>query len=123
MPSIYPIKDENGYTLPSGSNTNVLARLEKGGYRQQSNDDLSAVLNAEYKIMDGLFVKGMIGGQLLNNRTHENRKGGYMPGTGDVENRMTEQFYRSESMTTNLMFTYNNSFGKHNVGAMAGLCL
>lgn len=120
MPSIYPIKDENGYTLPSGSNTNVLARLEKGGYRQQSNDDLSAVLNAEYKIMDGLFVKGMIGGQLLNNRTHENRKGGYMPGTGDVENRMTEQFYRSESMTTNLMFTYNNSFGKHNVGAMAG---
>lgn len=120
MPSIYPIKDENGYTLPSGSNTNVLARLEKGGYRQLSNDDLSAVLNAEYKIIDGLFLKGMIGGQLLNNRTHENRIGGYMPGTGDVENRMTEQFYRSESMTTNLMLTYNNSFGKHNIGAMAG---
>ncbi|NDV82617.1 TonB-dependent receptor [Bacteroides sp. 51] len=118
MPTIYPIKDENGYTYPSGSNTNALARLEQGGYRQASNDDLSAVFNAEYKIWDGLFLKGMVGGQLLNNRTHENRKS--IPGTGDAENRMTEQSYRTENITTNLMLTYNNSFGKHNVGAMAG---
>lgn len=120
MPSIYPIKDENGYTFPSGSNSNVLARLEQGGYRQLSNDDLSAVINAEYKIIDGLSLKGMIGGQLLNNRTHENRKAINLPGSGDVENRMTEHFYRTESLTTNLMLTYDKSFGKHNLGAMLG---
>lgn len=84
MPAIYPIVDENGaYTFPSGSNSNALARLEQGGYRQNSNDDFSATLNAELKIWDGLKLKGMIGGQLYNNRTHENRKA--IVASGDTE--------------------------------------
>ena len=121
MPSIYPIKDENGaYTYPSGSNSNALARLEQGGYRQNSNDDVSATLNAELKIWDGLKLKGMIGGQLYNNRTHENRKAIEAPASGDTENRMTEQFARSLNLTTNVMLTYDKSFGKHTVGAMVG---
>lgn len=120
MPSIYPIKDENGYTFPSGSNSNVLARLEQGGYRQYSNDDLSATFSAEFKIIDGLFLKGMVGGQLYNNRMHENRKAILIPGSGDLENRMAENFTRTENITTNLMATYDKSFGKHNVAAMIG---
>lgn len=120
MPSIYPIKDENGYTFPSGSNSNALSRLEQGGYRQYSNDDLSATLSAEFKIIDGLYLKGMVGGQLYNNRMHENRKAIDIPGSGDAENRMNENFYRTENITTNLMATYNKSFGSHNLGAMLG---
>lgn len=121
MPSIYPIKDEEGnYTYPSGSNSNALARLEKGGYRQNSNDDVAATLNAELNIWDGLKLKGMIGGQLYNNRTHENRKAINAPASGDVENRMTEQFARSLNLTTNVMLTYDKTFGKHTVGAMLG---
>ena len=120
MPSIYPIKDENGYTFPSGSNSNALARLEQGGYRQISNDDLSGVFNADFKILDGLMLRGMVGGQLLNNRTHENRKAINLPSSGDVDNSMTEQFYRTENITTNLMLTYNKSFDKHNLGGMIG---
>lgn len=121
MPSIYPIKDENGsYTFPSGSNANALARLEKGGYRKSMNDDLSATLSAELKLYDGLKLKGMIGGQLYNNRLHENRKAIDIPGSGDTENRMTENFGRTENITTNLMLTYDKTFGKHTVGAMVG---
>lgn len=120
MPSIYPIKDENGYTFPSGSNSNALARLEQGGYRKNSNDDISGTFSLEYKIWDGLAVKGMLGGQLYNNRTHENRKAINIPGSGDTENRMTESFSRTQNITANLMLTYNKTFGKHTVGAMAG---
>lgn len=121
MPSIYPIKDENGnYTLPSGSNSNALSRLEKGGYRKNMNDDLSATLSAELKLYDGLKLKGMVGGQLYNNRMHENRKAIDMPGSGDTENKMTENFGRSQNITTNLMLTYDKTFGKHTVGAMVG---
>lgn len=121
MPSIYPIKNENGEcTYPSGSNSNALARLEQGGYRQNSNDDFSATLSAELKIWDGLKLKGMIGGQLYNNRTHENRKAIEAPASGDTENRMTEQFARSLNLTTNVMLTYDKSFGKHTIGAMVG---
>lgn len=122
MPSIYPIKDENGeYTYPSGSNSNALARLEQGGYRQNSNDDLSATLNAELTIWDGLKLKGMIGGQLYNNKTHENRNAiDNNPASGDVENRMTEQFARTLNLTTNVMLTYDKKFGKHTIGGMIG---
>lgn len=120
MPSIYPIKDENGYTFPSGSNSNALSRLEQGGYRRYSNDDLSATILAELKIIDGLFLKGMIGGQLYNNRTHENRKAIDLPGSGDAENRMTESFARTENITSNVMATYDKRFGSHNLSAMAG---
>ena len=33
---------------------------------------------------------------------------------------MTEQFARSLNLTTNVMLTYDKSFGKHTVGAMVG---
>lgn len=121
MPAIYPIKDENGnYTFPSGSNSNALSRLEMGGYRKSANDDLSATLSAELKLYDGLKLKGMVGGQLYNNRLHENRKAIEIPGSGDTENRMTENFGRTQNITTNLMLTYDKTFGKHTIGAMAG---
>lgn len=121
MPSIYEIKDKDGnYMFPSGSNSNALARLERGGYRKSMNDDLSATLSAELHIWDGLKLKGMVGGQLYNNRMHENRKAIDIPGSGDTENRMTENFGRTQNITTNLMLTYDKTFGKHTVGAMVG---
>lgn len=121
MPSIYPIKNEDGsYNLPGGSNSNALARLEQGGYRKSSNDDLSATFSAEFKIFDGLKLKGMVGGQLYNNRLHENRKAIDIPGSGDTENRMAENFTRTENVTINVMLTYDKTFGKHTLGGMIG---
>ena len=44
-------------------------------------------------------------------------------GTGDTENKLTEQFYRSKNITTNLMVTYNTKIGKHSIGGLLGLSL
>lgn len=119
MPSIYPIVDENGdYTYSSGSNSNALQRLEQGGYRQNSNGDLSGVFNADWEILDGLNLSGMIGGQLYNNRMHENRKA--LENSGDQENRMTENFGRVQNLTSNVILKYEKVIDDHTFNAMAG---
>lgn len=119
MPPIYPTKDSLGkYTMPSGSNSNALARLEKGGYRQNKNDDLAATVNGEYKITTGLFLKGMIGARLTNNFMHEDRKA--IAGTGDQEYRLTENFGRTQNTIGNLMLTYDKRINDHVFDALAG---
>ncbi|KAA8478445.1 TonB-linked SusC/RagA family outer membrane protein [Arcticibacter tournemirensis] len=120
MPPIYPIKDENGdYTFPGGSNSNALARLEQGGLRESQNDDLSGILNGEFKIIDGLKLRGMIGAKLYNNRLKENRKA--IEGSGDKENRMTNSSQRIQEITSNLILSYDKKFGNHNLSALGGL--
>lgn len=119
MPSIYPIKDENGnYNYPGGSNSNALARLEQGGTRKSWNDDLSGVINAEFKIIDGLKLRGMVGAQLYYNRMKENRKA--IPGSGDQENRMTNSSQRTQNITANLILSYDKKWGNHTLSAMGG---
>lgn len=118
MPPIYPIKVNGAYNYPSGSNGNSLARLEVGGYRQDKNDDLSGSFTGEFDIITGLKLKGMVGGQLYNNRQHENRLA--IPNSGDTENHIKEYFDRNENMTSNLMLTYDKKFGDHAIGALIG---
>lgn len=119
MPPIYDIKNADGtYTYPSGSNSNSLQRLEKGGYRQSVNDELAGTIKAEWEVYKGLKLIGSAGGRIWDNNMHENRKA--LAGTGDSENKLTEQFYRSKNITTNLMATYDMSFGKHTIGALIG---
>lgn len=119
MPPIYNIKNEDGtYTYPSGSNSNSLQRLEQGGYRKNANDELMGTLQAEYEIIDGLKLIGSAGGRIWNNQSHEKRQS--FEGTGDAENHIAEGFYRSKNITTNLMASYNKTFGKHTVGGLLG---
>lgn len=119
MPPIYPIKNEDGsYNYPAGSNSNGLQRLEEGGYRQNVNDELLGTIQAEWEVYKGLKLIGSAGGRVWNNKLHENRKA--FEGTGDSENKLTEQFYRSKNITTNLMVTYNTKIGKHSIGGLLG---
>lgn len=119
MPPIYPIKNEDGsYNYPAGSNSNGLQRLEEGGYRQIVNDELLGTIQAEWEVYKGLKLIGSAGGRVWNNKLHENRKA--FEGTGDSENKLTEQFYRSKNITTNLMVTYNTKIGKHSIGGLLG---
>lgn len=119
MPPIYPIvKKDGSYNYPSGSNSNALQRLEKGGYRQNVNDELLGTLQAEWEVYKDLKLIGSVGGRTWNNNMHENRKA--FEGTGDAENKLTEQFYRSKNITTNLMFSYNTEIGKHSIGGLLG---
>jgi TonB-linked SusC/RagA family outer membrane protein len=119
MPSIYPIRDKDGnYSYPGGSNANSLARLEQGGVRKSWNDDLSGVVNAEFKIIEGLKLSGMVGAQLYYNRLKENRKA--IPGSGDQENRMTNSSQRIQNITANLILSYDKKWGDHSFSVMGG---
>lgn len=119
MPSIYPILNADGtYNYPSGSNSNALARLEKGGLRSSANDDLSGILNAEFKILDGLKLKGMLGSQLYYNRLKENRAA--IPGSGDLENRSTNSSQKIQNITSNLLLSYDKNWGAHTLSSLAG---
>lgn len=119
MPPIYPIINEDGsYNYPAGSNANGLQRLQDGGYRQNVNDELLGTIQAEWEVYKGLKLIGNAGGRVWNNNLHENRKA--FEGTGDSENKLTEQFYRSKNITTNLMVTYNTKIGKHSIGGLLG---
>ncbi|NGM73637.1 SusC/RagA family TonB-linked outer membrane protein [Sphingobacterium sp. SGL-16] len=119
MPSIYPIVNPDGsYNYPSGSNSNSLARLEKGGLRSTANDDLSGIVNAEFKILDGLTLKGMLGSQLYYNRLKENRSA--IPGSGDSENRSTNSFQKIQNITSNLLLNYAKSWENHTLSALGG---
>lgn len=119
MPPIYPIKNEDGsYNYPAGSNSNGLQRLEHGGYRRNVNDEVLATIKADWEFYEGLKIIGSIGGRVWNNNLHENRKA--FEGTGDTENKLTEQFYRSKNITTNLMLTYDKQFGKHAISSVLG---
>lgn len=121
MPSIYEIKNEDGtYTYPSGSNSNSLERLEKGGYRQSVNDDISGTIDASLRLFDGLYLKSTIGGRTLNNSTHENRMASESPASGDKENHISESFFKSTKLTTTVTLNYDQTFGKHIVGALLG---
>nr|MCR5004226.1 SusC/RagA family TonB-linked outer membrane protein [Bacteroidales bacterium] len=121
MPPIYEIKFDDGtYNYPSGSNSNSLERLETGGYRRSVNDDIAGSLNANLMIIDGLSLNAMVGGRVLENATHENRKASLAPQSGDSENHISESFYRATKLTTTLTLNYNKSFGKHNISALAG---
>ena len=122
MPSIYEIKNPDGtYTYPSGSNSNSLERLEKGGYRQSVNDDLSGTLNADFKIAEGLHLGATVGGRALNNATHENRMASLAAASGDKENHISESFYRATKLTATTTLSYEHTFAdKHNFALLLG---
>lgn len=119
MPPIYNIINEDGsYNYPSGSNSNSLERLVDGGYRRNTNDDLSGTLQLTYKLFDGFTLTANTGVRLLNNNMHENRHS--LRGSGDTENHINLQNYESRKMTTSLLANYEKSFGKHNLNALLG---
>ena len=122
MPAIYEIKNEDGtYTYPSGSNSNSLERLEKGGYRRSVNDDISGILSADYQICKDLKLSASAGARILENQTHENRYASDSALSGDSENHISESFTRDLKITTTVTLNYNHTFAQtHNFGALLG---
>ncbi|MDD7884502.1 TonB-dependent receptor [Flavivirga sp. 57AJ16] len=124
IPTIYDDVDENGdYTLVSGSNGNSLARLEKGGERNSQNDEFLWNVSLEYEPLNNLFIKGVFGGNIVSNKTHEFRKAieyAY-PGGGDNQNQVADQYGRSLYLNPYLTANYNiEPLENHNLSFMIG---
>lgn len=122
MPAIYEIKNPDGtYNYPSGSNSNSLERLEKGGYRGSVNDDMSGTITADWQLAKGLKLSLQGGARFLNNNTHENRMSSDSDLSGDKENHISESFARYTKYTTTAILSYNTTIKeKHSIGALVG---
>lgn len=124
IPPIYDIVDENGdYTLVSGSNSNPLAQLEVGGTTKYQNDEFLGNFSIEYEPVENLILKGVLGGNLTSNKTHQFRKAidfAY-PGGGNNENSVTDNYNRSLYLNPFLTASYSKDFNeKHSFTMMLG---
>ena len=124
IPPIYDIVDENGdYTLVSGSNSNPLAQLEVGGTTKYQNDEFLGNFSIEYEPVENLILKGVLGGNLTSNKTHQFRKAidfAY-PGGGNNENSVTDNYNRSLYLNPFLTASYSKDFNeKHSFNMMLG---
>ncbi len=124
MPPIYNIIDEDGnYTLSSGSNSNPLAQLEQGGVTNTQNDEFLGNFSLEYKPIEDLVLKAVLGGNITSNKTHQFRKAiefAY-PGGGNNQNSVTDSYNRSLYLNPFLTATYTKTFGeKHDFDLLLG---
>ncbi|MEO2073545.1 MAG: TonB-dependent receptor [Zunongwangia sp.] len=124
MPPIYNIADENGnYTLSSGSNSNPLAQLEQGGVTNTQNDEFLGNFSLEYKPIEDLVLKAVLGGNITSNKTHQFRKAiefAY-PGGGNNQNSVTDSYNRSLYLNPFITATYTKTFAeKHDFDLLLG---
>jgi len=129
IPVIYPIQDSLGnYVTPATSSSNPINRLRNGGLRTNSNDNGYGNLNAEYEVIKGLKIRGLVGGDLWNYRMNEFTRSlqyvtldGSPTSGGDGNNSVTDRNQRT--LLTNYQATanYEHLFGqKHEVKVLAG---
>ncbi len=123
IPTLYPIKDSEGrYFIPQTSTSNPLARLEQGGNREHDNDNFMGNIFAEYNILKDLRIKGVLGGNLWDYRTHEfRRKIDYEPYVGgDGLNSVDDT--NSKTLQTNAQFIvdYKLQINDHALTVLGG---
>ena len=121
-----PYKYSNGYYgyIPDGS---PLAWMDSGSIRNQKYHTTRAVGNVGYEIIKGLKIQEMIGYEytgksdekFIKDIQYYNWKTGE-PTQYQGPNSQTDD--REDYMMLNLqtLLTYNNTFGKHTIGALAG---
>ena len=129
IPVIYPVQDSAGrYVTPATSSDNPLNRLLNGGRRAYANDNGYGNLNAEYEVIKGLKLRGLIGGDLWNYRQQEFARSlqyvtldGTPTSGGDGNNSVTERTQRT--LLTNYQATvgYERLIAQqHDVKALVG---
>jgi TonB-dependent starch-binding outer membrane protein SusC len=125
MPRTYPITDSLGrYVLsPILSESNPLARLERGGQRTYDNDNVYGNVSAEWEVFKGFRLKGLFGGELNANLQREFRRAiNYLPYVGGTDNLSNLKDENFKSLFTNLQLigSYDFNIGKNAVNALVG---
>ena len=124
IPPIYNIVDENGdYTLSSGSNSNPLAQLEVGGITNTQNDEFLGNFSLEFEPVKDLIIRGVFGGSMTSNKTHQFRKAidfAY-PGGGNNENQVSDDYNRSLYLNPYLTVDYSKTLAEdHDFNVLVG---
>ncbi|UOQ69785.1 SusC/RagA family TonB-linked outer membrane protein [Hymenobacter volaticus] len=129
IPVIYPLQDSLGnYVTPATSSDNPVNRLRNGGLRTNSNDNGYGNLNAEYEVIKGLKLRGLVGGDLWNYRMNEFTRSlqyvtldGSPTSGGDGNNSVTDRTQRTLLTNYQATINYERALGqKHEVKALVG---
>ncbi len=109
---------------------NTLAKLKEGGYENKDEDNIIGSLNLDYKILEGLTAKGLVGIDLTQH--HRFRRDIMVPlySRNDLENpvvninpnRLTEDYNNKRyTLSTQFLLDYNRTFNEvHNVSGLLG---
>lgn len=128
----YKMKSDDGRYLLNDvwGEYNPLGQLEQGGTNKYRNNALTANVNAEMKLFDGLKLKGVLGADINNDtRFTRNMAVPYYSSEEATDPRPVKQSdYRTSNWNANsylinsqLLLDYAQTFGKHHVSGLIGL--
>ncbi|MDE6528956.1 MAG: SusC/RagA family TonB-linked outer membrane protein, partial [Muribaculaceae bacterium] len=109
------------------SDQHALAELNSDGYNKYRNNDWQGNINADFKIIDGLKLRGVLGVN-VHNETRNTRAipYGYYSNTGVWQEVSAKDYSASNwnsdyyAINSQLLLDFNRTFGKHSVNAMFG---
>lgn len=106
----------------------ALAELNTDGYNKYRNNDWSGTINADFKIIEGLKIRGVFGA-IINNQTRSTRSipYEYYSATGELQSASLKDYgasnwnYDSYRLNSQILLDFNRTFKDvHTVNAMFG---
>lgn len=107
-----------------------LGTLESGGYNKYRNNYLNANVNAEFRIIDGLKLRGVLGADVINDMRSSrilavpyylNEEATEPRPVKETDYKTSNWNYTAYLINTQLLLDYNKTFGKHNLSGLFGL--
>lgn len=127
----YKMQADNGKYLINDviTDQNPLGELREGGYIKNDNDYVNVNLNVDFKIIDGLTLRGIFGADIYSDHRFIRRKQIPLYANADAvkplvymnADRNTEDFNeKAYLLNYQLLLDYNKSFGNHRVSGLLG---
>lgn len=127
----YKMKADNGHYLLNDvlNEFNPLGALEAGGTNKYRNNYLNANVNVEFKILDGLKLRGVLGTDVIGDHRFTRQLSvpyyssatATTPQTIGNANRETGDYnHDAYLINSQILADYNKSFGNHNLTALFG---
>ncbi len=134
MPAVYAATWEDGRYAEGKSGSNPYALVELGGTTYAWSTQLGGKASIDLTPVKGLKISGIISPFINYTKSKQFKNacyytladdpdviGGYFDsGTTWSTNKLTENRNDSYTVTSQVIANYTGSFGKHNIGAMAG---
>lgn len=128
----YKMKTDDGRYLLNDvlSEFTPLANLEAGGTNKYRNNYLNASATAEFKVLEGLKLKGVLGADIINDHRftrqlmipYYSSEEATVPQRYGNENRETSDWnHEAYLINSQFLVDYNKSFGKHNISGILGV--
>lgn len=125
------VADDGRYLLtPTLGEYNTLGELNKGGYEKYRNNYMTGNLSLDFKIVDGLKLRGVFGANMVGERRDKhNKPQTYYRNESDTEpiplraqdNEIENWNKDAYRLNSQLLLDYQKGFGLHNVNAMVGI--